>query len=296
VKKQKMKKRKFFKNGFTLVELLLVIIITSVLATAVLFIVNPIQQINKAMDTQRVKDLSTIATSLDTYYNDKNCYPQSVPFGDKWDDNSTTYLKKVPNDPKQETNGNYVYVTDKNSSCSQWSVVFSKLSTEEGSCPLPSGCVPAGYETHWACKVLGNPDCDVVTQTQLASPTATMTPPTPTPSGLSGVCMIRDAFTSVPTASDPDVGHGYAKLFKQGINTIAGLRVACGQSDYDILKQEYCAVNHNSFQEEVMTFQQNGHWNETGCGAITCNFISCAGSGGPTPTFIPTPTATGSAH
>lgn len=54
-------------KGFTLVELLIVIAILAVLSTATVVVLNPAELLKQARDTQRVTDLSSIKTSLDTY-------------------------------------------------------------------------------------------------------------------------------------------------------------------------------------------------------------------------------------
>lgn len=59
----------------------------------------------------------------------------------------------------------------------------------------------------------------------------------------SGMCYIRNAYTNAPGLSGPDVGKGYAKVVKPGINTLEGLRAACTKADYDALIDKICAQN-----------------------------------------------------
>ena len=54
-------------RGFTLVELLIVIAIISILAFAVILILNPAEILRKARDTQRISDLDTLKTALALY-------------------------------------------------------------------------------------------------------------------------------------------------------------------------------------------------------------------------------------
>src|SRR3989338_10679109 len=42
-------------------------------------------------------------------------------------------------------------------------------------------------------------------------------------SNITGICLVRDLYTSVPIFSAPDLGKGYAKAAKPGVNTISGL-------------------------------------------------------------------------
>jgi len=91
---------------------------------------------------------------------------------------------------------------------------------------------------------------------------------------ISGVALIRDASTSVPKASDPDVGKGYAKKTIEGINDIEGLRKAATLDTYKELIASYVkAGNKNPVQRQVMTYNQEGSVNTTGCAALGCEFI-----------------------
>ena len=66
-----MKKR----NGFTLVELLIVMAIIIILAIMMMGILNPAALVNKGYDAQRKKDLNRIKTSFEEYFNDNGKYP-----------------------------------------------------------------------------------------------------------------------------------------------------------------------------------------------------------------------------
>ncbi|MEK7553260.1 MAG: type II secretion system protein, partial [Patescibacteria group bacterium] len=58
---------KNIKKGFTLLELLIVIAILSILGAIVIFLLNPVETLKKARDSQRISDLSTIKTALGIY-------------------------------------------------------------------------------------------------------------------------------------------------------------------------------------------------------------------------------------
>jgi prepilin-type N-terminal cleavage/methylation domain-containing protein len=52
------------KEGFTLLELLIVITIVAILSVALVFILNPTETLQKSRDTQRMSDLSTVKTAI----------------------------------------------------------------------------------------------------------------------------------------------------------------------------------------------------------------------------------------
>ncbi len=61
--------------GFTMVELLVVISIIGILATAVLAALNPIEQLRKGRDTSRKADAASVLSALDRYQATFGCYP-----------------------------------------------------------------------------------------------------------------------------------------------------------------------------------------------------------------------------
>ena len=62
-----MTKSKKQKNGFTLLELLIVIAILAILSAALVLILNPAESMKKSRDTQRISDLSTLKTAIGLY-------------------------------------------------------------------------------------------------------------------------------------------------------------------------------------------------------------------------------------
>lgn len=63
-------------RGFTLMELLIVVALIVVLATAMMVLLNVRHQIEKANNAKRKNDLKILRTALEEYYNDKGCYPR----------------------------------------------------------------------------------------------------------------------------------------------------------------------------------------------------------------------------
>ncbi|MEK7182971.1 MAG: type II secretion system protein [Patescibacteria group bacterium] len=60
--------RFLWNKGFTLVELLIVIALLAILATAVLAAINPLEQANRARDTRMRSDASQLLGALDRYF------------------------------------------------------------------------------------------------------------------------------------------------------------------------------------------------------------------------------------
>lgn len=60
-------------SGFTIVELLIVIVVIAILAAITIVAYNGIQ--SRARDAQRAQDVKTIAKALELYYIDKGAYP-----------------------------------------------------------------------------------------------------------------------------------------------------------------------------------------------------------------------------
>lgn len=120
-----MYKQKTKKSGFTMIELLIVIVIIGILAAVGLRAFAASQM--KARDSKRKTDLRTIGDALEVYYNDLGIYPDSennglifgcgaqakeeCSAGQIWknDDNGTTYMVQMPRDP---SGGMYYYTSD----------------------------------------------------------------------------------------------------------------------------------------------------------------------------------------
>ncbi len=111
-----MKNKYAKQKGFTLVELLIVIVILGLLST--IGIGSFISSQKKGRDARRKADLESITRALELYYNDNDQYPESsgglilgcdgaaCGWNQSWDDQSggVTYMVQLPSDP-----GRYAY-------------------------------------------------------------------------------------------------------------------------------------------------------------------------------------------
>lgn len=107
-----VQKYKQQQHGFTLVELLIVIVVVAILAAISVVAYNGIQE--RARDSQRANDIKAIAQALEMYYLDNGRYPNGVGsniINNSW---STTvdgswqnlqaalvpeYISRLPSDP-----------------------------------------------------------------------------------------------------------------------------------------------------------------------------------------------------
>ncbi|MFB6212908.1 MAG: prepilin-type N-terminal cleavage/methylation domain-containing protein [Candidatus Magasanikbacteria bacterium] len=85
------------KEGFTLIEMLVVVAIIGLLSSAVLVGLNDARQ--RARDARRISDLRQIQNGLELYYNSNGRYPPNEVYG--------TLDANLPKDPQ---GGEYYYV------------------------------------------------------------------------------------------------------------------------------------------------------------------------------------------
>lgn len=64
------KARRKFEQGFTLLELLIVLAIIAILSVIILFAINPVDILKKSRDNQRLADMASVATAANLYLQD----------------------------------------------------------------------------------------------------------------------------------------------------------------------------------------------------------------------------------
>lgn len=88
-------------GGFTIVELLIVIVVIGILAALVLNTFSGIQE--RARDTERRTDINSLATQLEVYYADNPGYPDGATAGFEV---NTTNLPGLDAEALSDPNGN----------------------------------------------------------------------------------------------------------------------------------------------------------------------------------------------
>jgi prepilin-type N-terminal cleavage/methylation domain-containing protein len=73
--KEVIKESNYYSKAFTLVEILVVVAVFVVLTSVLLAILNPLNQIKKARDSERRNTLKRIQQVLEQYYDDHGNYP-----------------------------------------------------------------------------------------------------------------------------------------------------------------------------------------------------------------------------
>lgn len=103
------------KRGFTIIELLVVMVVIGILATIMIVSYTGIQQ--RSRDSRRDSDITQIKIALEKYHADKSMYPDVC--GDNVGCNASSlstvlspYLANIPHDPRNTVNSytDYQYV------------------------------------------------------------------------------------------------------------------------------------------------------------------------------------------
>lgn len=133
--------RKQNQAGLTLIELIIVMMIISILASAIWG--NFFTSLTKGRDSRRKQDLDAISKSLELYYNDNKSYPlpTKIIWGSAFTDSpinaSVVYLQKLPSDPSAPAI-NYCYTSD-----GSYYKIYANLENKNDSKIIPTvTCAP----------------------------------------------------------------------------------------------------------------------------------------------------------
>jgi len=92
------------RQGFTILEMSIAIIIISVLATLIMVSLGPVRENNR--NIKRLADINEMRGALRMFYRDWGVYPATVTPGASLVSGSNTYLLKWPENPTPRNDGN----------------------------------------------------------------------------------------------------------------------------------------------------------------------------------------------
>lgn len=134
-------KTSFNKRGFTFIEVLVAVAILAILASVALFSLQGPKQ--KARDTQRISDISSLKLALKMYSQVNNGYPLGGPTiigeGGSLDNPLSKYLAGSIADPLSDATHKYIY-ENSSSDCGGKRVVYAKKMEGVNSGNWPAIC------------------------------------------------------------------------------------------------------------------------------------------------------------
>jgi type II secretion system protein G len=152
-----------FSDGFTLVEIIVVVSLLGIIAATILVGLNPIAQLQKSNDAHRKSDLESLQRALELYYQDNGNYPTSsanfqimngatsLSWGNSWQ----PYMTILPKDPT--ITNSYVYYSPPSSN-GQTYYLYANLqrgANDPQTCNNGDACTSigsgAGFPTANAC-------------------------------------------------------------------------------------------------------------------------------------------------
>ncbi len=143
-----------YKNGFTLVEILIVVAILAFLAVTTIGFFLP--QISKGRDAKRKGDLDRIKIAIEEYEKDYNCYPPSALLECNPGTGLAPYLDKIPCD--QTTDLSYYYQSEAGT-CPTWFRLYFKLQFEKDAKARPLCAASDGNSYDYYVTSANAPSC-----------------------------------------------------------------------------------------------------------------------------------------
>lgn len=122
-------------KGFTLIELMVVVLIIGLIASGVLINVNKSRK--QARDAKRISDINTGASALAAYYADKHAYPITNEISKLV---SEGYIQSMPQDPLSPESG-WVYTYSSSGSPPNTYNLWSKMELNTGEGVITCGSV-----------------------------------------------------------------------------------------------------------------------------------------------------------
>lgn len=178
-------------NGFTLVEILIVVAIMALLSIMI-FYGNIQSSFQKARDSKRKQDLSKITSLLEDYYNDNQVYPAGNPAdgtidGAPWGGPFGSYAPSLPQDPQSPVTTYFYQAIGNRRFYALYAKLENKKDTEIERTGCKNGCGPDlayNYAVFSSSVVMiaGVPNGDALPMGPTAIPTPTFNPvPPPDP-------------------------------------------------------------------------------------------------------------------
>ena len=150
------------KNGFTLVELLVVISIISILT--VIIAANFVESQKKGRDAARKANLKSLSDAVNLYYADQGSFPSSVSFGGELSfgtaaSDKVIYMKKIPS----ETSPNVKQLRYDVSGTNRSFRLYTNLENDgDKDCLASSICNSLGYSITSGC-------CYIITSSNIGA-------------------------------------------------------------------------------------------------------------------------------
>jgi len=132
-------------KGFTLIEILIVVVVIGILAGVMLRAINVEDVRRKTRDSQRISDLKKFQTALELYFVDHRTYPSTTGWVEITGSDSLstlllgsgagdTYINQIPTDPKPALGANYMYRSESGTSYYLVSVVELSDNFDDSPC------------------------------------------------------------------------------------------------------------------------------------------------------------------